>query len=1061
MVARVRLHRKPHRLATYNIQTVADGATGLFQLVQLSYELTQAHINVCGLQEVRKRGNGIVQLPEAKGGCWHLIWSGVKEGDPRQYGVALAISHMWKAALCNWSAVNDRLLVARFAASIGQHVSIVVAYAPTEASDPDTKNEFYELLLSTLVTIPTSDKVAVLGDFNASIGPDWSNCSGVLGKHILFHKSLQTSDNGQKLLNLAASLKLRIANSWFQHNPEHLWTWRHPRTNSCSVKDFILISSNGMSGVRDCRVFPNLHFQGSDHRPVVATWQLRLRASPPSSNTESGKKLHWDTTKLQHGVIRESFALKLSNRFEALAAICEDGDTDRAHKVFAQDFHEVAGEVLGPLPSGPRKLKPGLSEETLNLIVGKKKAYNTWRVTPSAANKEEYKLFKSKVKRAVREDERAYYKSMADRAESLRASGNTHLWAKHARRLGLGLGAETKSCFPKYGLLSPGGELSVDPQQIAKEFEHHFANVFRDNGANVDEAALESLVSEVERLPQTEDDSSMAEAPSLDEVTEAVHTLRNLAAPGEDSLSAPLLKSCEIAIKYLHRLIVSVWKTEQAPLAWKRALIVPLYKGIGDPQLPDNYRGISLLSIPGKAYATIILRRIRIELEKKLHEAQCGFRAGKGTTDAMFVLRCMTSSALHKNTPLHLAFIDLTKAFDSVNRVALFKVLRLYGVHPKLVTLMEDLHSGTDALIKLADKRSNDVHVQSGVRQGCVLAPSIFNVFMDFVVRKTLGSLPPDCEARWIWRSSSLGAEMSSEVVITDMSLPLLMYADDLTLMSNSPDGLKEMLLTMDAMAIKYGLRINASKTKVMTVGKDLSNDGVHPLEGICLSGGPVQVVSEFKYLGGILRSDGSMDAEISARQKKALHAFKQMEGVWRNPHLAIDHKMLVYKTFIIPHFLYGAETWNSTLKQEKALERVHSSCLRTILGVTKLDRHSIQHVRKACKIKSLEAMITAARLRWLGHVSRMDDGRYPKAVLFGEMHGQAVRGRPYTRVSDVAKRAIQAAKMSWQNWRNIAQFRLDWRGKILAYLKQDRSVERWKPRPPTRKQPFRQCKFI
>ena len=133
-----------------------------------------------------------------------------------------------------------------------------------------------------------------------------------------------------------------------------------------------------------------------------------------------------------------------------------------------------------------------------------------------------------------------------------------------SRRLGHGAGAETRSILPKSGLLSPKGTLSVDPQQIVKDFANHFANVFVDNGDNVDEAAMENLVSEVERLSQAEEDSSMAEAPSLDEVTEAVHTLRNLAAPGVDSLSAPLLKSCEVAIKYLHRLIVSVWKTGQA-----------------------------------------------------------------------------------------------------------------------------------------------------------------------------------------------------------------------------------------------------------------------------------------------------------------------------------------------------------------------------------------------------------------------------------------------------------------------------------------------------------------
>ena len=308
-----------------------------------------------------------------------------------------------------------------------------------------------------------------------------------------------------------------------------------------------------------------------------------------------------------------------------------------------------------------------------------------------------------------------------------------------------------------------------------------------------------------------------------------------------------------------------------------------------------------------------------------------------------------------------------------------------------------------------------------------------------------------------------MGVEITGVKAIPDVPIPLLMYADDLTLLSSSSDGLKKMLLAMDTMTLKYGLRINASKTKVMSIGKysPADNHGVHPLAHIHLSGGPVQIVHEFKYLGGLLSSDGSMDAEIAARQRKALYAFKQLAGVWCNPHLSLAHKSQIYKTFIIPHFLYGAETWNSTLQQESVLERAHTSCLRVILGVTKHDRHSNLHVRKACKVQSLGALLTASRLRWLGHVARMDDERYPKAALFGEMPGRIGRGRPFTRFSDVAKRAIHAAGMSCQSWMDTAHYRQTWRGKIQAYLKKDSSGEPGKHRPPSRRQPFRNCKII
>jgi hypothetical protein len=110
--------------------------------------------------------------------------------------------------------------------------------------------------------------------------------------------------------------------------------------------------------------------------------------------------------------------------------------------------------------------------------------------------------------------------------------------------------------------------------------------------------------------------------------------------------------------------------------------------------VPGNYRGISLLSIPGKVYASILLHRITSQVERKLSEAQCGFRSNRGTVDAIYVLRSLGAACGECNTCLAKAYIDLTKAYDSINRWALWKVLRLYNVSAKLIALLEDLHTG-------------------------------------------------------------------------------------------------------------------------------------------------------------------------------------------------------------------------------------------------------------------------------------------------------------------------------------------------------------------------------
>jgi len=122
-----------------------------------------------------------------------------------------------------------------------------------------------------------------------------------------------------------------------------------------------------------------------------------------------------------------------------------------------------------------------------------------------------------------------------------------------------------------------------------------------------------------------------------------------------------------------------VWKSGAAPLDWKRAVLVALYKGKGDVRACDNYRGISLLSIPGKVYAAVLWARVAAFLDSHLLEAQRGFRKGRGLLDAVFSLRLLMSRSYEYATPLHLAFIDLRKAFDSVPRAALWLILRHYG----------------------------------------------------------------------------------------------------------------------------------------------------------------------------------------------------------------------------------------------------------------------------------------------------------------------------------------------------------------------------------------------
>ena len=219
------------------------------------------------------------------------------------------------------------------------------------------------------------------------------------------------------------------------------------------------------------------------------------------------------------------------------------------------------------------------------------------------------------------------------------------------------------------------------------------------------------------------------------------------------------------------------------------------------------------------------------------------------------------------------------------------------------------------------------------------------------------------------------------------------MYADDVVLMSHDPAELAVMLRIMDEVASEYGMSINASKTEIQI---QQVPGAEKPCPEVALQGGAVKVCKDFKYLGSWMQQGCRVDKEVAVRRGRALSVFQSFSKVWASKQLQVKHKMAVYKTFVLPHFLYGAETWNCTLTQVRSLETAHSACLRRILGVTLAGRHSLQHVRKCCGIEALELMLIRRTFQWLGHVMRMDSCRYP-AKVFGCIpeDGRRGRGRP------------------------------------------------------------------
>ena len=264
-------------------------------------------------------------------------------------------------------------------------------------------------------------------------------------------------------------------------------------------------------------------------------------------------------------------------------------------------------------------------------------------------------------------------------------------------------------------------------------------------------------------------------APSIDEVKEAVAKLRGGKAGGICKIRAELLKARVKAVtRGLHAVLTAVWHSGTIPPDWKRGLVIPIWKGKGDHQDCNNYRRIMLLSIPGKVFVHLLLMQVHSHLLKYQRPEQSGFIPGNSTTDRILALRVLVERRCEFRQGMLTAYVNLKKAFDSVHREALWDLLRLRGIPARIIGFLSGLYSGTESAVKCGGDMSSFFPVYMEVRQGCILAPSLFNTCIDWVLGRVVDQI--HCEAS-VGNTKITDLVFADDAVIFAELLEILMMA--------------------------------------------------------------------------------------------------------------------------------------------------------------------------------------------------------------------------------------------------------------------------------------------
>ena len=431
---------------------------------------------------------------------------------------------------------------------------------------------------------------------------------------------------------------------------------------------------------------------------------------------------------------------------------------------------------------------------------------------------------------------------------------------------------------------------------------------------------------------------------SENELMRHVSKLKCGKSAGEDRISNEMLKYGGKTLQlYILKLFNGILKVEKVPQNWGSGLIIPIPK-TGDKNEPDNYRGITLSNSISKFFNLIMNRRLVSFLEDNniLCKEQIGFRQGSRTTDHIFVMKTIIQSYKLKRKPIYSCFIDLRKAFDSVWRNGLFYKLLRSGISTKLVKIITDLYNKTYNRVFVEGHLSNSFKSWVGTRQGCNLSPTIFNIY--------LNDLPNFIETK-----------CDNPIKLGNLNVNLLMYADDIILLSKSKSGLQKSLDACCTYFNKWKLEINTNKTKILIFNQTKALNGE-----FYYGKQQIKVVTEYKYLGLIINSTGSFKSAVSELLIKAKRAYACL---YQSLNIFNGAKpitiMKAFDTIVTPIMLYGSEIWTSY---------TFGHSLKYILGHTKSNMEKF-HTRVCKNILGVN--------RWANNVaSRSELGRYPIAIL-------------------------------------------------------------------------------
>lgn len=428
---------------------------------------------------------------------------------------------------------------------------------------------------------------------------------------------------------------------------------------------------------------------------------------------------------------------------------------------------------------------------------------------------------------------------------------------------------------------------------------------------------------------------------------ERIKTLKVNKAPGKEGITNKMVKNLPINIIFIFtNLINIILDLGHYPTEWKTAAILPILKPGKNPKIPVSYRPISLLPTLSKLAEFVIHDQMKefLARTKLIIPQQFGFRPKLSTTHQLLRVTEYIKTGITKRKVTGAVFLDIAKAFDKVWIDALIHKMIILGFPDTIINIINSYLNDRHYVVRVKNTYSTKRNILSGVPQGSILGPTLFNIFMNDIPQT--------------------------------LFILLCMFADDTAILCQGRSinmilaQLKTYIKRLEAWFSKWKISINVEKCNaiIFTHSKNINPP---PL---MFYGAPIPWTHELKYLGVILDRKLTWNSHILSIIKK----YKQMRGkywplITRSSKMTVDNKILIYLIYLRPIITYASPVFGYAAKTHiKKLEVLENSTLRTIANANWYMRND--EIRTALGIPNLKTFIKKISTSFFNNINNIDN---------------------------------------------------------------------------------------